>query len=118
MFELRDSLNGYLIAINICDRICEKGLPHTSNSINLEDHNLVIKTHMKLKLFPAIHPCWCFLLSEFQVSSVVTDRQSWQIGCVWNTSFCKSSHTTIKLLTGINVCPVYPYSSTGILSYS
>ena len=30
------------------------GLPHTSNFVNLEDHNLVIKRHMKLKLFQAI----------------------------------------------------------------
>ena len=29
--------------MHICDQICERDLPHTYNSINLEDHNLVSK---------------------------------------------------------------------------
>ena len=34
----------------ICDRICEKGSStHTSNSINLENHNLVLKKGTNLK---------------------------------------------------------------------
>jgi len=32
----------------------KKGLPHTSNFMNLEDHNLLSKRHITLKLFPAI----------------------------------------------------------------
>ena len=64
-------------------------LPHTSNSTNLEDHNLVIKWYTMLKLFPAINLCWCFLLTKLQVKSVnqseVMNRQklvNWM--CVGN----------------------------------
>ena len=46
-----------------------KGILHTcmSNSMNIEDHNFVIKR--QLKLSPAIKLCWWFLLTKFQVSS-------------------------------------------------
>ena len=58
----------------------KRDLPHTSNFINLEDHNFVIKRQMKLKLSPAIKQCWYFLLTKFQVHSVyqseVTNLQS------------------------------------------
>jgi len=61
------------------------GLPHTFNSITLEDHDfqIVIKIHTKLKLSPAMHLCWCFMLTELQVSSINQsefinmNRQSW-----------------------------------------
>ena len=59
----------------------KRGLPHTSNCTNLEDHNFVIKWHMKLKLSPAINLCVYFLLTKFQVDSFyqsnITNRQSW-----------------------------------------
>jgi len=32
--------------------------------MNLEDHELVINRHMKLKLSPTIKLCWCFLLNK------------------------------------------------------
>ena len=56
------------------------GLSHTSNFINLEDHNFVVKRDMKLKLSPAIKLRWYFLLTKFQVNTLyqseVTNRQS------------------------------------------
>jgi len=59
----------------------KRGLPHTINFMNLEDHKFVIKRHMKLKLSQAIKLCWCFILNKFQVNSSyqceVTNRQSW-----------------------------------------
>ena len=33
-------------------RLAKRGLPHTSNSMKLEDHNLVIKKHINLKFTP------------------------------------------------------------------
>ena len=33
----------------------KRGLPHTSNSMNLEDHNLVFKAHTNLKFSPSIN---------------------------------------------------------------
>ena len=47
----------------------KRGLPHTSNSINLEDHNLVIKRHTKLKLSPAIIYPSMLVLPADQISS-------------------------------------------------
>ena len=35
----------------------KRGLPHTSNLMNLEDHSFAIKRHMKLKLSPVIKLC-------------------------------------------------------------
>jgi len=46
-----------LIIINFCvTGFVKRGLPHTSNIKNLEDHNFefIIKRHVMLKLFPAI----------------------------------------------------------------
>ena len=56
----------------ILTRFAKRGLPHTSNSLNLEDHNynLAIKHSMELKLFPAIKPCWHLLHTKFQVNNL------------------------------------------------
>jgi len=80
---------------HICDRICEKDLPHTSNYMNLEDCIFHFKAHTNLKfsISTCINLCWYSLLPRngcFQ--SEVINCQSWQIGCVWKTSFRKSSH--------------------------
>ena len=45
----------------------KRGLPDTSNSINLKDHNLFIKRHMKLTNYS---PMLCFLLTKVQDSSI------------------------------------------------
>ena len=45
----------------------KRDLPHTSNSMNLEDHNLVTKS---LKLSPSAKLCWCTLLTKFQVNGL------------------------------------------------
>jgi len=64
----------------IVTRFAKRGLPHTSNCTNLEDHNFVIKWHMKLKLSPAINLSVYFLLTKFQVDSFyqfnITNRQN------------------------------------------
>ena len=69
-----------VIPVYICHQIAKRGVLHTSSYVNLENHNLVIKRHTKLKVSPAIHLFWCFLLTKFQVSSVnqseVMNRQS------------------------------------------
>ena len=58
---------------------------------HMEDHNFVVKWHIKLKLSPAINLCWYFLLTDFQVDSFyqsdIANRQSWWIGCVWRPLF-------------------------------
>ena len=45
------------------------GLPHTSNLLNMEGHYWFIKRHKKLKLFPVVWLCWCFLLTKFEMNS-------------------------------------------------
>ena len=47
----------------------KRGLPHTSNSINLEDHNLVFKKDASLKFSPSINLCWCSPMTKFQVNN-------------------------------------------------
>ena len=44
----------------------KKGLPHTSNSMNLEDHNVVFKKDTILKFFPCITLWWYSLLPKYQ----------------------------------------------------
>ena len=62
------------------DPYVERGLPHTSNSLNLEDYNSVLKTCANLKFSPVVKLCWCSLMTKFQVSSIfqsqVMDCQS------------------------------------------
>ena len=47
----------------------KRGLPHTSNSMNLEDHNLVFKIDANLKCSPFINLCWCSPMTKFQVNN-------------------------------------------------
>ena len=43
----------------------KRGLPHASNSMNLEDHNLVVQAHTTLKVSPSINLCWFLLQPNF-----------------------------------------------------
>ena len=80
----------------------KRGLPHTSNSITLEDRNMVFERHTKLKLSPNSDLCWLFPLIKFQVNSFnqseVMNCQNWWVGCVWKTLFRKSVHKIILLV--------------------
>ena len=58
----------------------KRGLPHTSDFINLEDHNFDVKRHMKLKLSPSIKHCRCILLTKSQVNR---SYQSEVMNCQW-----------------------------------
>ena len=35
----------------------KRGLPHTSNSVNMGDHNVVLKQHISLKFSLSMQPC-------------------------------------------------------------
>ena len=59
-----------VVSSKIVTGFAKRGLPHTSNSLNLEDHNLPIEWQMELKLPPVITLCWHVLLTKFQVSSL------------------------------------------------
>ena len=78
-------------------------LPHTSNSLNLEDHNLAIEQQMELKLFPTITLCWHFCWPNFN-SVAFTNLKFWIIKVgkldVWKTPFYKSGH----------ICKLFPKS--------
>ena len=45
----------------------KRGFPQTSNSMNLEDHNLVFKKDTNLKMF---HLRWCSLLTAITFSNL------------------------------------------------
>ena len=47
----------------------KRGLPHTSNSMNVEDHNVVFKKDTNLKFSPSINLCWCSVLTKFHVNN-------------------------------------------------
>ena len=51
-------------------RFAKRGLPRTSNSLNLEEHNFEFKKDTNLKVSPSINLCWCPLLTKFQVNNV------------------------------------------------
>ena len=48
----------------------KRGLPHTSNSMNLKIHILVINKHINLKFAPSTKLWWHSLLAKFQVNSL------------------------------------------------
>ena len=58
----------------------KRGLPHTSNSMNLEDCNFVFKKDANLKFSLSIKLCWSPTMTQFQVNnffqSQVMNRQS------------------------------------------
>ena len=80
------------------------GLHHASNSINSEDHNLVIKQNMKAKLSPTVHIS-VLVLPDDSISSQyirssnqseVMNRQSWKTEYVWKTLFTNPvTYTTL-----------------------
>ena len=45
--------------------VAKRNLPHTANSMNLEDHNFVQERY-KPEISPSVNLCWCSLLSNFQ----------------------------------------------------
>ena len=52
-----------------CDRVCKKeSSTHTSNSMNLEDCNLLIKWHTKLKISLVTKLCWYYVPIKFQIN--------------------------------------------------
>ena len=64
----------------------KRGLPHTSNSMNSDDHNLVdhnsvFKKHINMKRSPTTKLCWFSILTKFPINShfqsEVTSCQSW-----------------------------------------
>ena len=51
-------LSDKCITIIIGDQICKEGLPHTSNSMDLEDHNLVMKDIWSWQLSIYVDTSW------------------------------------------------------------
>ena len=51
----------------------KRGLPQTSNSMNLEDHNLVFNKDKHLKFPPTTNLCWNSLLtiSRYELSKFI-----------------------------------------------
>jgi len=47
----------------------KKGHQHTSDSMQMEDHNLVFKRYTMLELSSVIKLCWCFQLTKFQANN-------------------------------------------------
>ena len=51
----------------ICDQICERGLPRTSNCMKLKDHNLAVNEDRRLNFFFINYPI--IVLTTDQISS-------------------------------------------------
>ena len=78
----------------------KRGLPRTSNSMNLEDHNFMFKKHANLKFSQSITVCWYSLLSKVQGNnffpSEVMNAKVHKLD-VRKTPFRKSGHTHIYI---------------------
>ena len=80
----------------ICDWICKKGLPHTSDlqASTIHKFGLLKGMDPQILQFRVLtwHKMWC----KFQVSILLEHQvmvlKSQKIGCVWKTPFCKFSH--------------------------
>ena len=84
-------------------RFVKRGLLHTSNSINLEDHTLVIKTHTKLKLPPAIKHYWSFLYSCCLRCKQHTEYQKLLFNCrqyhrIVTLPWCSTDHLKVQTI--------------------
>ena len=62
---LINDLNDFFIVLT------KRGLPHTSNSMNLEDYNLIVKADTNLRFSPSINLCWFALQPKFQANSLL-----------------------------------------------
>ena len=72
---------GVYIVTSYVIGFAKRGLLHTSNSLDVKDHNLAIKQQIEVKLSPVITLCWHVLPTKFQVSTLyqskVMNHQSW-----------------------------------------
>ena len=59
------------LSTKIVTGFTKRGLPHTSNSMNLEAHNFVFKKRTNLKFSLAIKLCWHSQLTYFQVNNLL-----------------------------------------------
>ena len=79
MCKITQESHPFLFLIHVTG-FAKRGLPQTSKSMNLEDHNFITMKLTKLKFFLAIMLCWWFQITKFQAinyhQSEVTNRQS------------------------------------------
>ena len=70
-----------LKGLSFVTRFSKRGLPHTSTSMNLGEHNIVFKKDTNLKFSTSLNLCWISLLTKFQSNtfsqSEVMICQSW-----------------------------------------